>query len=385
MKALAWLPALLAAGCIGLEPLVSDTGRPTTDDTTPDVTDYGDLQVDPGSVDFGQVTIGSSGETTIVVSYSGEGDTILSEASISGGASTMVISSMTSLPLALNAENEAIFELLFSPSSEREYYGELEIVTDHAVAGTISVPLDGEGLDDGGGDDGPDISVSPSSVDFGLVDVGSPTERTITVSNIGTEEFFLMDIETDPPTLDYEFGEYMPLEFDPGESREVTLTWTPASIGSLEGEVVLVSDVEGEERLSVPATGEADDICDVCAPMISVDTGGPPYEMTFYCISMLGMPHTQQIMITNSGDQTLTVSDVYVNNDVLAPAGEFSTNFNSSFTLEPWQGRAVEISYIATGTAFDLPYESFDMNVLHILSDAANEPDYAILLSGTGI
>jgi hypothetical protein len=384
MKALAWLPALLAAGCIGLEPLYNDSGGPDGDDTGPDVIDYGDLHVEPGSVDFGQVSIGSSGEATVVVRFDGEGDTIISEASISGGSGTMVIRNMTGLPTAISGENEAIFELLFSPSSERSYYGELQISTDHPDAGQVVVGLDGEGLDDGGTESGADIAASPDPVDFGLVDVGSSQRRTVTVSNIGDEAFFLLDIETDPPTLEWDLDQYLPLEFDPGESREVTLEWSPVSIGTLEGEVVFVSDVPGEERLSILATGESDDTCDICAPMISVDTGGDPYAMTFFAITGLG-PHTQQVRITNSGDQTLTIRDVYVNNDALAPAGEFSVNWGSSVSLDPWQGTQVNVSYVATGTAFDLPYPTFDMNILHIISDAANEPDYAIELTGTGI
>jgi hypothetical protein len=387
MKALACLPALLAAGCIGLEPLESDSEVvPDTDDTSSDTHDYGDLQVSPASVDFGTVTIGTSGEATVVISYEGEGDTIVSDASVEGGSGTMVISNMTSLPSAITADNDAVFELLFSPSSEREYYGELHITTDHHAAGEITVTLDGDGLDDGGGDDGPDISVSPASIDFGTIDTGTSDSRTLTVSNIGGEAFFLTDIITDHPSLEYDFGEYMPLEFDPGEAREVSVTWSPTAIGSLNSEVLFESDVEGEESLSIPVTGESDDICDICAPMISVDTGGAPYEMTFFCISLLGMPDTQAVNITNSGDQTLTIRDIYVNNDALATAGTFSTNWNgSSVTLDPWQQREIQVSFIATSTALEVPYEAFDMNILHIISDAANEPDYAIGLSATGL
>ncbi len=385
MNALATLPVLLAAGCIGLEPLFSDTGGGPSDDTGPEVVDYGDLRVQPGAVDFGQIAVGSSGEATVVVSYDGDGDTIVSAAAVSGGSGTMVITGMTSLPTAISGDGEAIFELLFSPSSDRDYYGELQITTDHHQAQEITVTLDGVGFDDGGGGEGPDIAVAPGTVDFGLLDVGASQTRTLTVSNIGTEAFFLLDIETTPATLTWDFDPYMPLEFDPGESREVTVEWTPAAIGTLHGEVVFVSDVAGEERLTVLASGEADDICDICAPMISVDTGGEPYAMTFFAMSLFG-PDTQQVRITNSGDQALTIRDVYVNNDILAPGGEFSTNWSgSSVTLDPWQGTLVNVSYTATDTAFDIPYETFDMNVLHILSNAANDSDYSILLTGTGL
>lgn len=384
MKFLAWLPALLAAGCIGLEPLISDSGgSPPVDDTAPEVLDYGDLRVEPASVDFGQVNIGSTGEATVVVSYDGSGDTIVSEAAISGGGGTMVLTSMTSLPVALDGDNQAVFELLFSPSSDRDYYGELLITTDHHDAGEITVPLDGLGFDDGSGGDGPDITVSPSSVDFGLIDVGAAESRTLTVSNIGTESFFLLDIETSPPTLTYDFGEYMPLEFDPGESREVTVEWTPANIGTLAGEVVFVSDVPSEERLVVPATGEADDICSICAPMISVDTGGAAYAMEF--MDLIG-PDTQTVTITNSGDQTLTVRDVYVNNDLIWTYGTFTTNWSgSSVTIEPWRAHQLNVTFTATGYALDMPSVPFDMNILHIISDAINEGDYAIELTGVGV
>lgn len=387
MKMLALLPALLAAGCIGLERKHTDTGSPL-DDTSSNTLDWGDLLVEPNSVDFGQVEIGDSATATVVLSYEGEGDIIVSEASVADGGSTMVIQNITGLPTALSLDDEVIVDLLFSPASEQAYSGTLDFVTDHASAGTFSVPLEGTGYrDTSDTETGADIAVSPSSIDFGLIDTGTSETRTLTVSNIGTETFFLTDIETTHPAIEWDFEEYMPLEFDPGESEEVTVTWTPSAIGTLEATLDFLSDCEGEELISVPLTGESDDICDVCAPMISVDTGGEAYAMEFFGFSALGAlgVDTQTVYVTNSGDQTLTISDVYVTDDWLAPEGTFSTNWNSSQTLEPWQSYQVDVSYTATGLAFDLPYESLDQNILHIISDASNDSDYAILLTGTGI
>jgi hypothetical protein len=136
----------------------------------------------------------------------------------------------------------------------------------------------------------------------------------------------------------------------------------------------------------VPLQGESDDICEICAPQISVNTGGEDdHVMNFFCLVILGLPDTQRVQITNTGDQAMTIRDVYVNNDALAPAGEFSTDWGGGVvTLDPWQQHQVQVSYIATGTAIDLPYVHFDMNILHIESDAINEPDYQIELNGTG-
>ncbi len=384
MKALAWLPALLAAGCIGLEPLINDSAAPDSgvpDDTGPDVQDYGDLSVTPATVDFGQITIGESGSATVVLAFDGDGDVIVESVGMGTGSSTFVIGSVASVPTTITADNDLIVELLFSPAREQDYEGKLVITTDHYEATEIEVPLMGEGVGEAGA--GPDISVSPNSIDFGLVDVGVAESRTLSVSNIGSEAFFLTQISVDHPGLDWDADFTMPLEFDPGESREVTVEWAPSAIGVLEAELTFESDVPGEERLVVPITGESDDICEICAPWISVDTGGEAYSMSFSALSMPPWPDTQTVRITNSGDQTLTIRDVYVNNDTLAPDGSFSTNWRgSSVSLEPWEQTTVEVTYSATGTAWDLPYELTDQNILHILSDAANEPDYAIQLNG---
>ncbi len=386
MKALAITLALLAAGCIGLERFANDTGVPVVEDTDQEILEWDDLSVDPSSVAFGQVLIGESGEATVVLSYQGEGDIIVSEAGVSGGDGAIVIQDITSLPTAITADDDVVIDLLFSPAAEQSYTGDLDIVTDHAEAGDISVSLLGTGYRDSTDtEEGPDISVSPSSVDFGLIDTGTTEARTLTVANIGTETFFLTDIQSTHPGIEWEFGEYMPLEFDPGESQEVTVSWTPTSIGALSTTLDFLSDCDGEETLSVPLEGESDDICDVCAPMISVDTGGEAYAMVFTAFSFFG-PDTQTVYVTNSGDQTLTISDVYVNNDVLWIDGTFTTNWTgSSVTLEPWRSHQIDLTFTATGYALDMPSAVFDMNILHVVSDATNESDYAIELTGVGV
>lgn len=377
---------LLATGCIGLEMALGDSSPVGLDDTSPGEADYGDLHVHPVAIDFGEVEIGDHGEASVVLSYTGEGDVIVSEASVAGGAGTVVIAGLTGLPAAVSLGQDVVVDLMFSPSAEREYTAQLAIVTDSSAAETIAVPLEGTGVRGSGSQDGADISISPSAIDFGTVDVSSINSRALTVSNIGTETFFLLDIQPQDATLDYEFEFALPTEFDPGESREVSITWRPTGIGTLSSSVTFQSDCAGEEELQVAVTGRSDDICDICAPMISVDTGGSDdHAMAFYSTTIFG-PDVQNVRITNSGDETLTLQDVYVHNDLLAPNGTFSVNWGGSpVSLAPWETSQVRVTYSNTDVAFDLPYPTFDQNILHILSDAANEPDYAIELTGTGL
>ncbi|MFH1466775.1 MAG: choice-of-anchor D domain-containing protein [Pseudomonadota bacterium] len=381
------LATLFATGCIGLELTLRDSGKPAAvDDSSPEVTDYGDLHVYPTSVDFGDVQIGRSGESTVILSYSGDGDVIISEATVTGGASTMVISDLTGLPTAISVGTDVVVDLTFSPSAVRDYRGSLVFTTDAADAESVSVPLEGAGVGGDTSQDGADISINPAAIDFGTVDTSSLNRRTVSVSNIGNESLFLIDIVPGDSTLGFELDYTLPMEFDPGESREVTILWQPGGIGSLSSSMEFQSDSPGEESLLVPVVGQADDICDVCAPMISVDTGGSDdHAMSF--MSFQGLYNdAQDVRVTNSGDQLLTVSGVYVNNDTLWTDGTFSTNWGgSSVALDPWQSTTVRVTYRATGTALDLPAEVFDQNILHILSDAANEPDYAIALTGTAI
>ena len=135
----------------------------------------------------------------------------------------------------------------------------------------------------------------------------------------------------------------------------------------------------------VALTGEGADLCDICSGLISVDTGGDPYTMDSF-VSILGLPATEQVTISNVGDMDLDVSDVYVNNDTLSTCGTFTiTGWRGATTLSPGGSTRFEVAYRASSVCVEVPLTSLDQNVIHILSDDPSQSDYVIELSAIGL
>lgn len=387
MKLSNCLIAVFLSGCLGLELLPGSESRaPDTEDSASDVIDFGDLSVDPASVDFGEVAVGSSGSTSVVLGFEGDGGVNVSEVSLQGSDGAIIVENVTSLPAVVAAGQDLVVDLLFSPAAEQDYSSTLNLVTDHDEAGTLQVECIGSGYDDGSDTTNGGLSVSPASLDYATVDLGSEDSRSLTVSNIGSGQLLLSDFQLGDASLSYQVDFALPYVLQSGDSKEVTVTWTPSSEGRFESEVVVQAGSSNEHEQSVAITGTSENLCDVCAPLIEVNTGDTDdHAMAFFSLSFLG-PDEQAATVTNSGDQPLTITNIYVNNDTLAPAGTFSVDWaGSTITLDPWEVHNIQVTYTATGTAIDLPYEVLDQNILHIISNASNDPDYTVLLSGTGL
>ncbi len=96
------------------------------------------------------------------------------------------------------------------------------------------------------------LSVSPTSVDFGVVFVGRSGAGTVTVENVGDSAIELgAVVEGDPA-----FTLTLPASPGPGEAADIVLAFTPTDFGALAADLV-VTDALGEARVVVTLTGQA--------------------------------------------------------------------------------------------------------------------------------
>ena len=168
----------------------------------------------------------------------------------------------------------------------------------------------------------------------------------------------------------------------PGANKLVEVSFTPTAETTYSGTVTVASDA-GD--LTITVEGEGVDECDVCAPIMDVDTGSDPFAITDF-FSLLGSVDSRTITIQNLGDQDLEVTDVIVNNDTLASCGDFSlSGWTAARTLAPYASTSFSIGYQSDGSCLEIAQSSFDMNVAHILSNDPTTPDWVIELSGAGL
>ncbi|MGB5850356.1 MAG: choice-of-anchor D domain-containing protein, partial [Ignavibacteriaceae bacterium] len=105
--------------------------------------------------------------------------------------------------------------------------------------------------------EGKHISVVPSSINFGLIEVDDNRSTTITISNIGTENLTITDI-TDPGVP---FGldslPILPVVITSGNSEYFYITFSPTESGDFNNSFTISSDDENNPALEISLSGTA--------------------------------------------------------------------------------------------------------------------------------
>lgn len=114
---------------------------------------------------------------------------------------------------------------------------------DSALAGDMPAP------------DGPDIDVSPSSVDFGYVMVGETSTAEVDVCNQGTEDLHVqyVSLEGGEP---FSLGSMSAVLIAPMDCATMEVVFAPESIDTFADTVVVDSDDEDEPEYELAVQGQ---------------------------------------------------------------------------------------------------------------------------------
>ncbi|MBM4389864.1 MAG: choice-of-anchor D domain-containing protein [Deltaproteobacteria bacterium] len=364
---------LFALACFGLQGVpggkdtASDSGGPG---------EVGDLGVSSTFIDFGEVQPGDMREESLTLSNEGSAE-VKVEAVLEGEAFSLDLSSLDVGPGA-----SEVLTLSFEPEAEGEYAGVVTLSTGDEA---LDVALAGSASDEAPDDSGPagDISVDPTSLTFSTLTVGDTEMQSLTVRNVGDDVLTIVDFATSDSAFTTR-GNLDPGDaIDPGDERTLEVYFEPSAAGLYSAKLTLESDDPDERNLDVALSGGAEEGCTVCAPRIDVDTGGDPYAITDFA-AWFG-PDTRTIVVSNDGDQVLTVNSVYVNNDMFSTCGEFYVSgWGGMTSLAPGDSTSFSLTYDAVAECIELAWKSLDQNVLHIISNDPAEPDYVIELQASG-
>ncbi len=137
----------------------------------------------------------------------------------------------------------------------------------------------------------PDLRVSPFSLDFGPLYIGLSRSLALTVSNVGTDVLTVNGISVDHPDFGASAAGFV---LNVGESRDVTVTFTPLSPGLSTGALTIGSDDPDEPQLAVGLSGEA-----VTPPVIAVTPAALSASVPE------GGQSTETLVIANGGGSPL--------------------------------------------------------------------------------
>jgi HYDIN/CFA65/VesB family protein/centrosomal CEP192-like protein len=247
----------------------------------------------PTALSFGSVHLGSSKTQSETLKNSGGSAVTISNAAVTGTGFTL---SGLNLPLTLSAGQSFTFAVIYTPAASGNTSGRITLSSNTSSV-IPNITLSGSGAATG------QLSVTPSSLSFGNVVVGTSknltatlraTGASVTVSSVGisSPEFVLTALP-------------FPLTIAPGQSAALTIRFTPQTSGAASGNISLTTNASSSLVTgSLVGTG-------VAAPQHSVDLSWNPSSSTvvgynIYRGSLSGGPYAR---LTSSPDSGTTFTD----------------------------------------------------------------------------
>jgi len=213
----------------------------------------------------------------------------------------------------------------------------------------------------------PNISVSPASHDFGDTPLGSTVSKSLRLKNIGTADLTVTTTAFRSPSTDFNIISGGAFVVAAGDSHDVTVDFTPGSVGVENDTLDITSDDPDQPILAIPLTGNGVTVPDIAITPTSNDFGSVAQ----------GMMVMQTFAVSNNGQADLNVSLTEI---IGTDAGDFSiVTGGGGFALAPTSNstQAIEISFLPAAIGLRNA-------VLRLTSNDPDQSQLDVALSGTG-
>jgi hypothetical protein len=332
-------------GCQGLSSAPNkSSSTPPSNDTKP-----GQLTVTPASISLGIVKVGNNQSAPATLSNTGASSLTVTQATVTGTGFSV---SGLSFPVILATGKSQAFTVIFTPTSAGAVKGNLAFANT-GLAPTVNVPLSGGTAQAG------TVTPSPSSLNFGSVQVGNNQVLSETLTNSGGSSITVTQANLTGTGFSVS-GLNLPLILAAGQNQSFSVTFTPTSAGSSSGNLAIISDASNP-TLNVSLSGNG-----LAAGALTPS----PSSLSFGNVQV---GNNQQIIetLTNSGGVNITVSQAAVTGTGFSMSG-----LNPPLLLTPGEHYAFSVT-------FTPPSSGNDTGSVSIVSNASN-PNLAIPLTGTG-
>ncbi len=287
-----------------------------------------------GNLSFGGLLVNTSNQLTLTISNSGNATLNVSSISYPSGFSGAFVG-------AIAPGSGTNVTVTFSPTSGIPYGGTVTVHSD-AFKGTGTTSASGTGL-------APTRIIALGGVlNFGGIFAGSTAHLTLTISNIGNSDLTFTNI-----TLPAQFAVSITSGvIAAGNTTNVDVAFTPPNTNTFSGDLTVDSDASsGTNKINVTGYGT-----NVANPIIVLGA-----DLNFGDV-MVGSQAQLSLLISNSGNATLTVNNV-----------DCPTGFSSSFTGAIAPGTATNAAVIFSPVAA----QSYG-GVVTVVSDASSGANTAM-------
>ena len=209
------------------------------------------LNVNPTSLPFGTVAVGGSKSLTLTLSNPSSTTPITVSSATASGAGYSV--SGATYPLTIGAGGTELLTVQFAPTAAGTANGSLVIASD-ASNPSVSVPLTGTGQAAVAA-----LTVSPTSLTFGTITVGTSSTKSVVLTNNSTNATITVSAATFTGNEYAVSGATFPFTLATGGgSKTLTVTFTPQASGAANDSLSIASNASNSPTaVSVTGAGQA--------------------------------------------------------------------------------------------------------------------------------
>jgi hypothetical protein len=206
------------------------------------------------------------------------------------------------------------------------------------------------------------IQLSSSSINFGNDVVGSNSSQVLIITNTGTATLTITQL-TETGTAFSVSGFSLPLNVNVGQQTTITVAFQPTAVGAASGNISIVSNAPTSPTpVGLTGTGIA------ATHTLSIS----PASLNFGTVTTGTSSASQNVLITNTGNSSVTISQITLNGSSYSMTGG-----GAPVTLSPSQNLTLTIQFSPTAAGI--------LNgSISIVSNANGSPATVSLL-GTGV
>jgi hypothetical protein len=209
-----------------------------------------EISVSTMDVDFGTVTVGQSTTEGATVTNTGEADLTISAVTVVGPDAAEFTGSDLGGAITLAPGESVTGEITFSPTSAGAKSALLRIESDDPTQQATLIGLSGTG------EAVPDISVDPTSVDFGDVTVGEAATDSVAVTNDGEAALDLSSVSVSGSDAGaFSVTDSGDGTVAPGATTTIQLEFAPGSEGEKSAQLEIESSDPDDGTVTVDLSG----------------------------------------------------------------------------------------------------------------------------------
>jgi len=225
----------LLVGCQGFSAASSSSSQQQT----------GNLSFGASSLNFGSVTLGSSKTLTVTAANSEAQPVTINSVALSTKYFSLTA---PSLPVVIAAGQSVSLSVKFTPNAAGPFTGTVSVSSD-ASNTTSNLSLAGTGVAAG------QMTLNPSSQDFGSVTLGSTQAQSVTLTNTGGSSVNISQASVSGAGFQLS-GISTPLTLNGAQSTTFTVAFSPQSAGNASGTVTITSDASNSTlTMALSGTG----------------------------------------------------------------------------------------------------------------------------------